>query len=231
MAHVVFPAVSGAEKDGTYINCERRIQRVRTALPRYGDARPDGEIFCAVAQHLGVALGTANPAQVLEEIGTLVPQCQGLTLDALPAAGVQLSWDGASAVPDNQGKPVQRAQLIAVAGPELPIPSADFPYVLLTGASLFHSGSLTTKSKAICTVQPEAIMDMSPADSRALGIASGDTVNVASAQGSITITARVTAKQNSGSVFIPHHFAPAPAHELTAIGQPLTMVSIKKQTA
>ena len=226
MAHVVLPAASFAEKDGTYTNCEGRVQRLRKALQPAGEAKTDGEIFCAVARAMGKDLGSWDAAKILAEIAALTPQYRGISAETITLKGIKLhpaaGQQGAEA-------PALRAHLIPVDGAAPPLPTADFPFMLLTGSSLFHCGSLSTQSPGIGTIAPEAALELSPQDSNALSIQNGDLVAVTSERGSIAIKARVTAKQLPGSVFISYHFPQPAVHELTGAAQPYALVKIEKQ--
>ena len=226
MAHVVLPAASFAEKGGTYTNCEGMVQRLHKALQPVGEAKTDGEIFCAAAKAMGKNLGACEPETVLTEIAALIPRYQGLSAENIPRNGVRLQpgagQQGAEAT-------ALRLRLIPVDGAVPPLPSVEFPFMLLTGSSLFHCGSLSTQSPSICTVAPEALLELSREDSSALGIQSGDLAAVTSARGSIVIKVRVTAQQLPGNVFIPYHFDRPAVQELTGAAQPYALVKIEKQ--
>ncbi len=226
MAHVVLPAASFAEKGGTYTNCEGMVQRLHRALQPVGEAKTDGEIFCAAAKAMGKDLGAWEPETVLAEIAALIPRYQGLSAENIPRNGVRLQpgagQEGAEA-------PALQLRLIPVDGAAPPLPSAEFPFMLLTGSSLFHCGSLSTQSPSICTVAPEALLELSREDSSALGIQSGDLAAVTSERGSIVIKVRVTAQQLPGNVFIPYHFDRPAVQELTGAAQPYALVKIEKQ--
>jgi predicted molibdopterin-dependent oxidoreductase YjgC len=101
--------------------------------------------------------------------------------------------------------------------------------MLLIGAALFHCGSLSTKTPAINTVAPEAVLELSREDAGALGIKSGDQALVTSDRGSLAIKTRVTSKQLPGTAFIAYHFTQPAVQELTAAAQPYTLVKIEKQ--
>jgi predicted molibdopterin-dependent oxidoreductase YjgC len=101
--------------------------------------------------------------------------------------------------------------------------------MLLTGAALFNCGSLSTKTPAINTVAPEAVVELSREDAAALGIKSGDQTMVTSDKGSLEVKARVTPKQLPGTAFIAYHFTQPAVQELTAAAQPYTLVKIEKQ--
>ena len=226
MAHVVLPAASFAEKDGTYTNCEGRVQCLKKALQPVGAAKPDGEIFCAVARAMGKDLGTGEPEKVLAEIAALIPRYRGLSAEKITRNGVRLQPDTGQ---EGAEAPALRLRLVPVSGAALPVPSADFPFMLMTGSSLFHSGSLSTQSPGINTIAPEAALELSREDATALGIKNGDLVTVTSERGSIAVKARVTAKQSAGTVFVPYHFARPAVHELTGAAQPYALVKIEKQ--
>jgi NADH-quinone oxidoreductase chain G len=226
MAHVVLPAVSFAEKEGTYINCEGRIQRVRKALEPRGEAQSDAEIICAVARAMGKDLGDGKAERIQAEISSLIPRYRCLNAAQIPLQGIKL--EPVSAEPAAEALPA-RARLIPVEGTAPPAPTAEFPFVLMTGSSLFHCGFLSTHSPAIRIIAPEARLDISPQDARMLGINSGEFISVTSTRGSMTVKARITAQQPPGMVFVPYHFAQPAVHALTGGWQPYALVKIAKQ--
>ena len=123
-----------------------------------------------------------------------------------------------------------RRQLLPVEYVAPAVPPAEFPFTLLIGATLFHCGTLSPRSPGICSVYPQALLEINPADARALDIKDSDTVQVSSAGAALTVTARVTAKQNPGAVFMPYHFSIPAAQELASFVQPQTPVKIEKKT-
>ncbi len=225
LAQVVLPAASFAEKDGTYINCEGRMQRVRRALQPWGDAQSDGDIICAVARAMGTDIGDGKPEHIQAELSALLPRYQCRQGEQIPPQGIQLEPGPA----EPGAATMVRARLIPVEGTVPPAPTKEFPFVLMTGSSLFHCGGLSTYAPAIRLVAPDAQLDISPQDAQKLGINSGELVAVASSRGSITIKARVTAQQPPGSVFVPYHFAQPAVHALTGGWQPYAVVAITKQ--
>jgi predicted molibdopterin-dependent oxidoreductase YjgC len=202
------------------------VQRLHKALQPVGEAKTDGEIFCAAAKAMGKDLGAGEPGKVLAEIAALVPRYQSLSAENITGNGVRLQPDAGQ---EGAEAAALGLRLIPVSGAALPMPSADFPFMLMTGPSLFHSGSLSTQSPGICSIAPEASLDLSPQDATALGIKNGDLVTVTSERGSIAVKARVTAKQSAGTVFVPYHFAQPAVHELTGEAQPYALVKIEKQ--
>ena len=90
-AHVILPGVSFAEKDGTFTSMERRIQRVRKAISPVGDSRPDWKILCDLSTKMGYPMGYQSPAEMMEEIASLVPLYAGVTYPSLEKDGIQWS--------------------------------------------------------------------------------------------------------------------------------------------
>jgi len=228
MAQVVLPAASFAEKDGTYTNAEGRVQRLHQALPPCGETKTDAEIFCSVAKALGKDLGSWNPAAVMAEIASLAPRYHAVSYATLTVKGHLLSDAADRESPGAEGAARFSLLPVDVIAPEAP--SAEFPFTLLIGSTLFHCGTLSTRSSAICSVYPQARLEINPGDARALDIRDNDTVQVSSATGALTITAKIIARQSPGAVFIPYHFLSPAAQELTSFAQLQTRVKIEKRT-
>ncbi|MBI3536038.1 MAG: formate dehydrogenase subunit alpha [Chloroflexi bacterium] len=229
-ADVILPSCSFAEKDGTFSNTDRRVQRVRRAFAPLGEARADWEIICDVAQRLEKKLGREKsafwnyetPEDILLEMGRLVPAYAGITYDRLDANG-GLQWP----VPtrDHPGTPFLfeknfprgRGKFFPlVYQPSAESIDADYPYILTTGRVLnhWHGGTLTRNSQ-LDFAMPEPLVEISPLDAPHIPCADGDAVRVTSRRGSIVLRARVTEKASPGVIFIPFHFAEAAANRLT----------------
>ncbi len=229
-ADVFLPAASWAEKEGTFTNTDRRVQRVRQVIPPRGQSRPDWEIICDLAKRIEKRLGrpqTAywdyrHPSEVLEEMGRYVPEYAGVTYERLEReGGLQTPvWDRqhpgtpflfADTFPRGRGKfhPLDYT-------PNAEMPDEDYPFVLSTGRVLehWHGGTLTRHSW-LDDLFPEPLVDIHPGDAARLGIQDGDAVRVTSRRGSIVLRAHVTPKTNPGVVFIPFHFREAAANLLT----------------
>jgi predicted molibdopterin-dependent oxidoreductase YjgC len=227
LAHVVLPAASFAEKDGTCTNAEGRVQRINQALPPCEGTKTDAEIFCAVAKALGKDLGSGDPAAVMTEIASLAPRYKAVSYGTLTVKGHLLSEAGDREAPGAPGAARFSLRPGDFVAPDAP--SAEFPFTLLIGSTLFHCGTVSTRSSAICSVYPQARLEINPGDARALDIRDNDTIQVSSASGAVTITARVTAKQSPGAVFMPYHFSIPAAQELASAAQPQTPVKIEKK--
>jgi predicted molibdopterin-dependent oxidoreductase YjgC len=228
-ADVILPGASWAEKDGTFTNTDRRVQRVRKAFEPFGDSRADWQIVCAVAQRLEQKLGRAksarwdyaHPSEILEEMGRLVPNYAGITYDRLDGDGLQ--WPvlnrehpGTPFLFENDF-PRGRAKFHAlVYEPSKEQPDAEYPFILTTGRVLYHwHGGTQTRNSILDFAQPEALVEINPSDAARLAVNEGDAVRVSSRRGAIVLRARVTEKASRGIVFIPFHFAEAAANVLT----------------
>ena len=228
-ADVFLPAASWAEKEGTFTNTDRRVQRVRKALEPRGQSRPDWEIICDLGRRIEKRLGRTptafwayeSPAQVLEEMGRVVPEYAGVKYHRLENQGLQTPvWDDnhpgtpylfAETFPSGRGKfhPLEYV-------PSVEMPDDEYPFILTTGRLLehWHGGTLTRHSK-LDELYPEARIEINPADAARLKVEDGKAVRVSSRRGTIVLRAWVTQRTTVGVVFIPMHFAEAAANLLT----------------
>jgi formate dehydrogenase alpha subunit len=228
-ADVFLPATSWAEKEGTFTNTDRRVQRVRKALEPRGQARADWEIICDLAGRIEKKLGrrqTAfwayrSPAEVLEEMGRVVPEYAGVKYSRIEKQGLQTPvWDDnhpgtpylfAESFPRGRGKFYDIEYV-----PSVEMPDEEYPFILTTGRLLehWHGGTLTRHSK-LDELYPEARVEINPADAARMKIADGQAVRVSSRRGTIVLRAWVTQRTTVGVVFIPMHFHEAAANLLT----------------
>ena len=221
LADVVLPVASFAEKDGTFTSTERRVQRVRRAASPPGEARPEMEVTADLLIRLGVDADYNSPEGVMVEISSVTPSYGGISYQRLGISG--LSWPCPS--PDHPGTetlhqgsfPIGRGRFSAVEQQKV-AEDLDYPLLLTTGRSLFHfhTGTMTRRTHLLDRERPKAAVDINPADAAALGLRSGTMVVVESATGSLEIEARLTEVVPMGTVYIPFHFAEAPANRLTS---------------
>ena len=223
LAHVVLPAACYAEKEGTFTNTERRVQRVRKAVDPPGEARADWEIVCALAERAGFhGMRYAGPEQVMAEIAGLTPSYGGMFYDRLDPHGLQ--WP----CPDRShpGTPVLHLERFtrgrglftpAAYRPSAESPDADFPFVLTTGRTYFHwhTGTMTRRTHLLDREETGAFVELNPLDAKELGVREDAMVAVTSRRGEITLRARVTDMVPRGVLFIPFHFAEGAANALT----------------
>ncbi len=230
MADVILPAVSFAEKDGTFTNSDRRVQRVRRAIEPIGEAHPDWEILCDLAKRVELRLGletTAgwdykHPSEIWEEMRRVTPDFWGITYERLEReSGVH--WPCPSE--DHPGTPYLfeeefprgRGKFWSLEyGTESELPNEDYPFILSTGRVLYHwHGGTMTRRSALNTIWPEATVELHPDDAEKLGLTTGDWAKVSSRRGEITLRILVTGRSPQGVLFIPFHFAEAAANVLT----------------
>lgn len=223
LADVVLPAACYAEKDGTFTNTERRIQRVRQAVEPPGEARADWEILCALAERAGYeGMRYPHPSAVMDEIADLTPLYGGIGYYRLDPHGLQ--WP----CPDRNhpGTAVLHMDRFtrglgrfspAAYRPPAELPDADFPFVLTTGRTYFHwhTGTMTRRTHLLDREEPHAFVELHPSDAERLGVRDLDEVIVGSRRGEVRVKVRVTEIVVPGVIFMPFHFAEGAANVLT----------------
>lgn len=222
-ADVVLPAASFAEKDGTFTNTERRIQRVRRACDPPGQARPDWQIVAEVARRLGATgWDYADPAAIMAEIAEVTPIYRGIRYERLEDGGLQ--WP--CPAPDHPGTPILHTTRFTRGlgrfspvhhQPAAELPDDDYPFMLTTGRILehWHTGTMTRRVTGLDLLAPEERVEIHPADAAALGIADGDWIRVSSRRGTVTARAGVMRRPRPGLVFMTFHYAEALGNILT----------------
>ncbi len=222
-ADVVLPAASFAEKEGTFTNTDRRVQRVRKAVEPPGEARDDSWIIAQIASRLGYDMGDVSAPRVMEEIASLTPSYAGITYPRLDGLG-ELRWPCPDA--EHPGTPILHVGKIARGKglfspvefkPPAEMPDDEYPLVLTTGRLLihYHTGTMTRRVKALDELVPRNRAWVNPSDAERLGIKEGQDIALQSRRGAIKIEARVTDKVGEGMVFVPFHFGESPANALT----------------
>lgn len=221
-ADVVFPASCFAEKDGTFTNTERRVQRVRKAVEPPGEAREDWKILCELSDRLGYPMPYTSPEEVWEEVARLSPSMAGISYPRIERAGLQ--WPCPS--PDHPGTRYLHAERFtrglgkfhAVEHREPhERPSPDFPWLLSTGRTLYHynAGTMTRRVSGIDETSPDCFVEIHPKDLDRLGAENGQLLRVSTRRGSVLAKAWATRKVRPGRIWMPFHFAEAAANELT----------------
>jgi formate dehydrogenase major subunit/formate dehydrogenase alpha subunit len=221
LAHVVLPAGSFAEKEGTFTNTERRVQRVRKAVNPPGEARVDSLILSDLSARLGYKMDAASADEMFLEIGRVWPSMAGMTYSRLEKRGIQwpcptIEHPGTPYL-FKGGFPRGKGRFTPVKyRPSAELPDSEYPFILSTGRQLFqyHTGTMTRKTTAIEVVSPPYV-EINPEDAKMLSLANGQKVKVSSRRGSIEITVRVSERPLKGMVFIPFHFKEAAANVLT----------------
>jgi len=221
-AHLVLPSAAALEQEGTFTNGERRIQRVRQAVPPPGSARADWSVVQDVANALGANWTYADPAAVMDEIARAAPKLfGGVSYARLGNEGLQ--WP--CPTPEHPGTACVhadgfirgRGRLVAVD--YVPSPeqcSEDFPLLLITGRVLQHYnvGTMTRRTPNSELVSAD-FLELTPEDAQSAGIRSGERVRVSSRYGSIEVDALVSQRVTPGTLFLSFHFPESRTNVLT----------------
>ena len=222
IADVILPAAAFAEKDGTFTNTERRVQRVRKAVEPPGEAKPDWEIIILLAEKMGHRFGYKNPEQIMEEIASLTPIYGGIHYDRLNGYGLQWpctdrNHPGTQIL--HQGKFIRGLGKFHAVEDKAPAESVSpgFPLILTTGRVLehYHTGSMSRRSDVLNKLCPSGTVDIHPDDALKLGIVDGDMVAIASERGKIEAPVRITDETAPGLAFMAFHWSELPVNIVT----------------
>jgi formate dehydrogenase alpha subunit len=225
LADVVLPAATFAEKDGTFTNTERRVQRVRAAIAPRGEAKEDWRIVTEIARRMGApGFDYSTPAQIMAEIASLTPSYSGITYERLEEGGLQ--WPCPTI--DHPGTPILHTERFSTASGKarlMPLsfresaelPDNEFPLLLTTDRSLFHyhTGSMTRRVEGLEQLVSEEFVKINPADAAHLALVDGEMVQVSSRRGTTTAKTKLTAVCPPGLVSMTFHFAESPTNMLT----------------
>lgn len=220
-AHVFLPGSTFLEKDGTFTNAERRIQRVRKVMaPLNGYA--DWEIVQLVARALGLDWNYGHPSEIMDEIAALTPTFAGVDYDRLDAEG-SLQWPANDAAPD--GTPTMhiggfvRGKGKFVVTDYVPTDEKTgprFPLLLTTGRILSHYNvGAQTRRTANTAWHPEDRLEIHPLDAENRGIKDGDWVSLKSRAGETTLRALITERVAPGVVYTTFHHPDTQANVIT----------------
>ncbi|MFN2215308.1 MAG: molybdopterin oxidoreductase family protein [Anaerolineales bacterium] len=250
-ADVLLPGVSFAEKEGTFTNTERRIQKLNQVIKPLGDAKPDWKIISELAIRLlenkqiskdapYAGWDYSTPEEIMNEINALAPSYAGISYDRL-RNGEELQWPCTGK--DHPGTPILHVGKFARGVgkffpidhiPPAELPDDDYPIVMSTGRVLYHwhGGQMTRRSEGIMEIYGSALIEVNPEDAIGLGLNGRKTVRVTSRRGSIQADALVTDRVPPGMIYSNFHFPNASANELTqAVLDPVAKIPEYKVTA
>jgi len=223
-ADVVLPGASFAEKQGTFVNTERRIQVSHKAMNSPGEARGDLEILLDLSNRLGLPTPFRTAKEVMKEIAQVTPSWAGVTYERLEGAGLQYpvpaaDHPGTSFLFDNAFPTADgRATFVPVEYTDpVELPDDEYPFVMNTGRQLYHwhTGTMTRRSSGLDAREPTAIVEIHPEDAAQLGVNEGELVRLTSRRNSMVTAARISDRVARGQVFVPFHFREAAANLLT----------------
>lgn len=221
-ADVVLPGISYAEKDGTFTNTERRVQRVRKAVEPRGQAREDYEIFCEVMTRMGYPCAYESAKEIMEEISAVTPSFGGINYERLEKESLQ--WPCRSLT--DPGTPIMHVGSFA-RGKGLfkaipykqaqELPDEEYPYLMSTGRMLYHynTRAMTGRTEGINQIANHSYIEINAVDAQALGIQEGDRVEVHSRRGKIETYAAVGNRVFPQEVFMTFHFPDGNVNEIT----------------
>jgi formate dehydrogenase alpha subunit len=209
-AQVILPGVSFAEKDGTFTNMERRVQRVRKAISPVGDSRPDWKILCDLSTKMGYPMEYQTPSEIMEEIASLVPIYAGVSSFNLEKGGIQWpSFNGRkkSFLPVEQRGPTEQ-------------PDARYPFWIIPRGFHYHYGIGTTTRRAfgLAKVFPDSCIEVHPEDALKAGVEEGGKVKVISPRGAVETICRISGAVPRGVAYFATTFFPAFVNDLLTPG-------------
>jgi NADH-quinone oxidoreductase subunit G len=187
-AHVVLPASSWAEKDGTFTNAEGVTQKLRKVVETTGQSMPDWQIMRNLSLSMGFDISVRNLAEVSSEIKDMVR---------------------------DEELPSDKRVLHAVSYSPGEEADAEYPFSLVTRDVLQHSGTMSTRSKALDLVVSEAFLEIGEEDAKKFGIADNSHVKVTSRRGTVYLKAKVSEEIPAGTVFTSSHFPHGRVNALT----------------
>jgi formate dehydrogenase (NADP+) alpha subunit len=226
LADVVLPATTFAEKEGTFTNTERRIQRLHKVIPKVGGSKDDWQIICELAKLLKAAgFDFANAEEIMREIAALAPSYGGITYERLEHGGLQWPCVDAKskgmqylhqekfATPDGKGqfKPLEFK-------PPMELPDKEYPLLLTTDRSLFHfhTATMSRKVAGLNELRPHEWIEMNAEDAKSLGVKDKEEVQIISRRGKIKAKVRLTEDTPVGIVCMTFHFNESPTNQLTS---------------
>ncbi|MBS0710276.1 formate dehydrogenase subunit alpha [Enterococcus faecalis] len=221
-ADVVLPGISYAEKDGTFTNTERRVQRVRKAVEPRGQAREDYEIFCEVMTRMGYPCAYESAKEIMKEISAVTPSFGGINYERLEKESLQ--WPCRSLT--DPGTPIMHVGSFA-RGKGLfkaipykqaqELPDEEYPYLMSTGRMLYHynTRAMTGRTEGINQIANHSYIEINAVDAQVLGIQEGDKVEIHSRRGKIETYAAVGNRVFPQEVFMTFHFPDGNVNEIT----------------
>ncbi len=228
LAHLVLPAASWAEKEGSFTGTERRAQWMHRAIEPQSGTKTDWQIVSEVAKRLGFNFNYAGPQDILREINGVVPQYAGITPERISHRIGGLTWP--CPTPEHPGTPILHVERFATPdglGRLIPVEykppaeetNSEYPLLLTTGRVVMHynSGSMTRRSKALLKRSPGLFVEINPGDAETAKIKNNEEVKVLTKRGEASAVASVTDKVPPGIVFVPFHFEGANALTISAL--------------
>jgi formate dehydrogenase major subunit len=223
LADVVLPGTSYAEKEGTFSNTERRVQRVRKAVTLDGEMRLDTDIFIDLMNRMGYKQPRLTSEEIMDEIASLTPSFGGISHHRLDREG-GLQWPCTDK--NHPGTPIMHVGKFtrglgwfypAEYVPSAELPDEEYPFILMTGRILYHynTRAMTGKTPGLMEREGHSYIEINTEDAARLGIENGELIRATSRRGTIRTTARVGDKVSPRETWMPFHFPDGNANVLT----------------
>ncbi len=222
-ADVILPGMSYVEKEGTFTNTERRVQRVRKAITLEGYMMADTEIFIDLMNRMGYPQPHLDPSEIMDEISSLVPSFGGISYKRLDA-GESLQWP----CPDksSKGTPILHVGKFARGlgwfypakyQESAELPDDEYPFIMMTGRILYHynTRAMTGRTPGLMKKEGRSFIEINISDAKELDISDNEKIRVSSRRGVIETYARVGDKVSKGETWMPFHFPDGNANILT----------------
>jgi len=228
LAHVVLPAATWVEREATHTWIDRRVQKIEKLVDPPGQARPDWQIICQLAERMGYKdnFNYSSSGEIFEEIRRCIPPYKGISYDRLKQTVGGIHWPCPSE--EHPGTPSMFLEKFNTPDglghfqaveykPPAEVPDEEYPYFLTTGRSIFHyhTGAMTRRTPKLVDEVPRGFVEVNPEDASKAGVKDKDMVTLTTRRGSIEAEARVTDEVPPGLLFVPFHFAEACANVLT----------------
>jgi len=210
MADVILPAATFAEKDGSFTNGARLVQRVRQAVAPVGNSLPDWQIISRLSEQMGLTADYRHPSEIMDEIASLVPPYGGISYQRLENGPICLPCPD----PDHPGTPILWKEKFntpsgkgqfypAEYSPPAEMPDTEYPFIFTTGKAIWHmhTGAYTQRSKVLSGLAPLDILQVNPADGEKLDLRDDSRVRVISRRGEITLPVILTDCVEQGTVY------------------------------
>jgi formate dehydrogenase major subunit len=224
-ADVVLPGTPSLEKEGTFTNTERRVQRLYQVFEPLSGARPDWQIIRDVANHLGAKWKYEHPSEIMDEVAAVAPLFEGLNYERLERFK-SLQWpvhaggkDEPLLYTEHFAFPDGKARLFPIGWKEPPDqPDGEFDLHLNNGRLLehFHEGDMTYRSAGIRHMTPDTFVEVSPALAAERGIQSGTWVQLTSRYGQVRVRALVSDRVRGKELYMPMNSVESPVNRLTS---------------
>jgi formate dehydrogenase major subunit len=217
LAHVVLPAASWVEKEGSVTGTERRVQWMLKAVEPIDETKVDWQIISEIANRLGFNFNYTCPEDILREINQVIPSYGGITADRIKGHIGGLIWPCPTT--EHPGTPILHSDAFKTADglgkfipvehqPPFELPDDEYPLLLTTGRVVMHynAGAMTRRSASLLKRSPELFVEINPTDAQRLGIGADEIIKISTKRGETSAKASITNKIAPGVVFMPFHF-------------------------